>query len=341
MANKENLISGLTTTGINSSATSISVSFDTDTDSGNATASSSSDALPDVPFFATLSPVGVVPNLLNSEIVSVTAKTWNSSTSCWDFTIARAQKSTTARAFAEGSVFTNGVYTDDIPEGFNPLIISFHGGTTTVTRAEFVAAWEAHRPIIIYTNYNFTSVAFIPTYPSTFPSGKQTFRFLTSAISREDLTNSTEIRVIEMTVPASDSDYLTISSVYGEKGFFLLPQPSRVSDTNDRLIYSAKYINSQIDSLASGAIGTTETLTIADTDWSALSSSDPYDYSATKTLTATIGANSTVELINDAAVDFATYGFAIGAVDTANNTVTFYSIGAPSASKTLKVNVKG
>lgn len=88
-------------------------------------------------------------------------------------------------------------------------------------------------------------------------------------------------------------------------------------------------------------VGTTETLTIADTDWSALSSSDPYDCSATKTLTATIGANSTVELINDAAVDFATYGFAIGAVDTANNTVTFYSIGAPSASKTLKVNVKG
>lgn len=88
-------------------------------------------------------------------------------------------------------------------------------------------------------------------------------------------------------------------------------------------------------------IGTTETLTIADTDWSALSSSDPYDYSATVSVTATIGANSTVELINDAAVDFATYGFAIGAVDTANNTVTFYSIGAPSASKTLKVNVKG
>lgn len=87
--------------------------------------------------------------------------------------------------------------------------------------------------------------------------------------------------------------------------------------------------------------GTTESVAIADTDWAALSSSDPYTYSATKTLTAAIGANSTVELINDAAVDFATYGFAIGAVDTANNTVTFYSIGAPSASKTLKVNVKG
>lgn len=85
--------------------------------------------------------------------------------------------------------------------------------------------------------------------------------------------------------------------------------------------------------------GTTESVTIATTDWTALASSDPYDYSATVTLTATIGANSTVELINDQAVLFGTYGFAIGSVSGQN--VTIYSIGQPDTSVTLKLNVKG
>lgn len=86
--------------------------------------------------------------------------------------------------------------------------------------------------------------------------------------------------------------------------------------------------------------GTTETLTIASTDWTALSASDPYDYSATVTATTTISATSTVELINDQAVLFGTHGFAIGSVDTVNNTVTIYSIGAPSASVLLTIKVR-
>lgn len=88
------------------------------------------------------------------------------------------------------------------------------------------------------------------------------------------------------------------------------------------------------------AVGTSETLTIADTDWAALSASDPYDYSATVTVTTTISATSTVELINDQAVLFGTHGFAIGSVDTTNNTVTIYSIGAPSASVSLTIKVR-
>ena len=87
------------------------------------------------------------------------------------------------------------------------------------------------------------------------------------------------------------------------------------------------------------AIGTDETYTIADTDWTALSASSPYTYSADVTATYTIGANTIVELLNDQAVNFATYGFAIGAVSS--QTVTIYSIGAPSSSVTLKVNYKG
>lgn len=88
-------------------------------------------------------------------------------------------------------------------------------------------------------------------------------------------------------------------------------------------------------------IGTTETLTITTNDWTTLSSSDPYDYSTTAAVTTTIGADSTVELLNNQAVLFANYGFCIGEINTTNNTVTIYSVGQPSASVNLKINVKG
>jgi len=95
-------------------------------------------------------------------------------------------------------------------------------------------------------------------------------------------------------------------------------------------------IKSYVDA---NAIGETESYTVATADWSALSSSDPYDYSATVTATHTIGTNTICELINDDAVSFSNHGFAIG--DVTGQAVTFYSIGAPSASVTLKVNYKG
>ena len=111
--NKENLIAGVLSAAITSSTTGISVSLDTDTTSGAATPSSSSDTLPTLPFFATLSPAGVVPNRLNSEIVQVTAKAWDSTNNTWTFTVVRAQRDTTARAFGEGTVFSNAIYVED------------------------------------------------------------------------------------------------------------------------------------------------------------------------------------------------------------------------------------
>ena len=85
-------------------------------------------------------------------------------------------------------------------------------------------------------------------------------------------------------------------------------------------------------------IGTSETLTVS--SWSALSDSDPYDYQATVSVATTIPANGTVELVNDQAALFATHGFAIGAVDATNNTVTIYSIGEPASSVSLNIKVR-
>jgi len=84
---------------------------------------------------------------------------------------------------------------------------------------------------------------------------------------------------------------------------------------------------------------TAETYTIATSAWSALASSTPFTYSATVTAEHTIGQDTVCELINDNAVLFGTYGFAIGAVS--GQSVTIYSIGLPSASVSLEVDYYG
>lgn len=83
--------------------------------------------------------------------------------------------------------------------------------------------------------------------------------------------------------------------------------------------------------------GTSNTYTIAPSSWSALTDSDPFDYSATVTLIPTLGANSTVELINDNSILFANYGFSI--LSVSGQTATIASIGQPDDSVMLKVVV--
>lgn len=83
-----------------------------------------------------------------------------------------------------------------------------------------------------------------------------------------------------------------------------------------------------------------ETITILNTDWNELSCSSPYSYQALATLSTTIPVNGAVELVNDQAVLFATHGFAIGAVNTTNNTITIYSIGKPTSSVSLNIKVR-
>ena len=73
--------------------------------------------------------------------------------------------------------------------------------------------------------------------------------------------------------------------------------------------------------------------------WTPLASSSPYTYKATVTATYTIGNDTTVELINDQAVLFAKYGFAIGEIS--GQTVTIYSIGVPDINVTLEVEYRG
>lgn len=93
-----------------------------------------------------------------------------------------------------------------------------------------------------------------------------------------------------------------------------------------------------VESVDTKAVGETESYTIADTDWTELAGASPYTYSATVTATYAIGSDAIVELINDQAVLFANYGFAIGLVS--GQTLAIYALDAPVSSVTLKVNYK-
>ena len=113
------------------------------------------------------------------------------------------------------------------------------------------------------------------------------------------------------------------------------------TDTNVTLTEEGfKYNGNQILTSETGMEKTNiENLSIDTTNWSALSDSSPYTYSATVTAITNISDNSVVELINNQAVLFATYGFAIGSISGQN--ITIYSIGQPSTSVTLTVGVTG
>ena len=87
------------------------------------------------------------------------------------------------------------------------------------------------------------------------------------------------------------------------------------------------------------AIGREETKTIRVADWIA-SSNYPFTHSATVELTTPIVDHATeVELVNDDAIDFATYGFSINYVDYPD--VQILALAIPDDPVTLKFKVKG
>jgi len=95
MANKKNLAVAELAADITNSATTATVK------------SGQGARLPATPFFATLTPLGVLSTPDNSEIISVTARSTDT------LTIARAQKGTTAYAFVTNSILGNGIYKED------------------------------------------------------------------------------------------------------------------------------------------------------------------------------------------------------------------------------------
>lgn len=116
MASIQNLASGVLTADITSSATSLGVSC------GSGSSATLTAVWPNTPFFITVMPsrpvVGVA-NSLDSEIMKVTAL--SVANNVITMTVTRAQKNTSAKAFSEGAIVTNGIYIDDILDNVYPV----------------------------------------------------------------------------------------------------------------------------------------------------------------------------------------------------------------------------
>lgn len=123
MAGIKNLASGTLENSISASTTSIVVYI------GEGTTLQLQTVWPTPPFYATIMPTvpaAGVPNSLDSEIVEVTAVSIADGLAT--LTATRGQKNTTAKAFDEGAIITNGIYADDA--GSPTGSISMFAGST-------------------------------------------------------------------------------------------------------------------------------------------------------------------------------------------------------------------
>lgn len=152
-------------------------------------------------------------------------------------------------------------------------------------------------------------------------------------IAKENIDTSIPNNPSDERVPSTK---LLKTSVDGEAG---------VRDTADTALGTRIDDEASARTSADTALGTRiDTLTpvyesFTITSWSSIVGAYPYAYQTTVTSTYTIGNNTVVELINNNAILFATYGFAISAVNGQN--ITVLSIGEPTSSVTLEVSFVG
>jgi len=162
MANVQNLASGVLAADITSSSTTLTVSC------GTGTASALTAIWPTTPFYVTVMPAipaAGVANALDSEVMKVTAK--SSSGGVVSLTVTRAQRGTTAKAFSQLAIVTNGIYVEDILDRLYPVGSIYMSATmATATAVENAlggtwVAWGAGRvPVGMGSNgtTNYTTV---------------------------------------------------------------------------------------------------------------------------------------------------------------------------------------
>lgn len=120
-------------------------------------------------------------------------------------------------------------------------------------------------------------------------------------------------------------------------------QDPRVTDLTEAFDNAVNNMNDRVMTLENELQGvksfysTMFGVEITSESWSVLNDSAPYTYSATVTLTKLTSDSTSIELINNNPVLFATHGFAIASVS--GSTVIIYSIDRPSADVTLTFEI--
>lgn len=148
---------------------------------------------------------------------------------------------------------------------------------------------------------------------------------LTDLADKQDLTASGSSDPTSSTVGTLNQFYRNTST----NKVFICTEVTAQGTDPETYVYSWEEVNTVETDY--------ETYTIS--SWSALSGSEPFTFSATVTATHTIGNDTEIELINDNAVLFANYGFAIGSVSGQN--VTIYAIDEPSSDVSLTIGYRG
>lgn len=119
-----NLYSGKLEGAISASTTSLGV------DIGTGTSDLVQNFWPEPPFYITVMPASPalgIPNLLDSEIMLVSAKSYDSKAGGWTLTVSRGQKNTAPKAFSSGAIATVASYADDA------VVIGSEGGADSPT----------------------------------------------------------------------------------------------------------------------------------------------------------------------------------------------------------------
>ena len=147
-----------------------------------------------------------------------------------------------------------------------------------------------------------------------------------TAVPDSGLVPGNNIQINGRTISATDTTYAAGNGLVLSGGEF---------SVDTATIAPMNYVNTRINDTA---IGSTESYTITIADWSTMSGIQPFYYQATITAAYTIDNNTIVELINDQAINFAKYGFAIGAVS--GQIITIYATNEVVNSVTLKINFK-
>lgn len=203
--NKKNLANAQLLTGINSSVTTATVK------------SGQGSVLPATPFFATLSPVGVLSTIDNSEIVQVTGKSGDT------LTIVRAQRGTTAKPFAEDALVVNGIYVEDLSEG------TWGSITGTLSNQTDLSSALSGKAATVHTH--------VATTDLTATGTKSSATYLRGDNTWATPTNTTYSEITTAEVDAGTAS--TARTITGRRAKYIqdgvkavIAQPSAPTDTN-------------------------------------------------------------------------------------------------------------
>lgn len=149
--------------------------------------------------------------------------------------------------------------------------------------------------------------------------------------------------VADASVPTAPDDTtirsaITADGAGGETAYYVVLAKITVSSGTTEI--TADLIEQGDAAEAATGTGVTLDVPVAVSEWADIANVSPFKASATVSAGYDVTPATIVELINNQAVLFANYGFAIASVDSGADTLTIYATKAPEGLVTLTVNYK-